>query len=137
MLLLLVVVSRTEAMLAWVGVWSASARRGVSGLPGDMRMAVSSCKRAASVARQPMRLRRAALGDRETGEVGDLLKHVDERLRNRVRRGKSGEEGVGDLLVNMTVKVAEGGSDGTTVMERRGDVDRDMAARRRVPELDE
>lgn len=59
--------------------------------------------------------------------------HVDERLRISVRRGKRGEEGVGDLLVSMTVNVLVGEGEETALVERRGDVER--AARRRVIEL--
>ncbi len=80
-----------------------------------------------------MRLRSEAPGERVKGEVGDLeevLMHVDERLRISVRRGKRGEEGVGDLLVSMTVSVFVGEGEETALVERRGDVER--AARRRV-----
>lgn len=58
-----------------------------------------------------MRFRSAVEGERDAGEVGDLMvveMQVDEMLRMRVRRGKRGEEGVGDLLVNMRVRVADG-----------------------------
>lgn len=67
------------------------------------------------------------------GEVGDLLTHVEDRLRISVRRGNKGVEGVGDRSVNMSGTVADGDCVGTA-LDRRGEVD--MAARRRVTELE-
>ena len=122
---------RTEERLACVGVCNDSALRGVRGEEGDIRMDVSSCILALRLPRHPIRFR---MGE---GEVGDLLRHVDERLRRRVRRGKRGEEGVGDLLVSMTVRVVEGDC-GMAVGERRGEaVESDMAARRRATEVED
>ena len=49
------------------------------------------------------------------------------------RRAKSGVEGVGDLLLNITVTVAVG--DEMVLLDRRGEAER--AVRRRVTELEE
>lgn len=101
-------------------------------------MAVSSWSCALWAPRQPIRLRRLVPGERLSGEVGEraeALTHVDEMLRMMVRRGKSGEEGVGDLLVSITVTVAEGDWD-ERLEGRRVGVEGDMAVKRRDTEAD-
>lgn len=120
-------------MLAWVGVCSCSTRRGVSGLPGDRRIESSSARAAELNPLQPILLRRC-----EGGEVGDdredVLMQVDERLRINVRRGKRGEEGVGDLLVNMIETVPEG-EDAVDKGRVEGKSGMDIAFSRRCTEL--
>lgn len=126
----------TASMLACVGVCSASARRGVSGLAGDMEIASSSCTLAALMPLQPMRLRRAPLGDR--GEAGDnnvVPTQVDDTLRISVRRGNKGEDGVGDLLVSTKCTVAEGERVQDAECLSTGEMGSDIAERRRATEL--
>jgi len=87
-----------------------------------------------------MRLQSAALGERHMGELGDFaaaLTHVDESRRIRLRRGNMGEQGVTALLDNTTATLAEGDDNDASLLDRRGDVDIDMAASRRATVLED
>lgn len=87
-----------------------------------------------------MRLQSAALGERHKGELGEIaaaLTHVDESRRIRLRRGNMGEQGVTALLDNTTATLADGDDNDASLLERRGDVDIDMAASRRATVLED
>lgn len=117
-----------EEILAWVGVCKVSARRGVKGLSGEMRIAVSCCFGAERAALQPILFLKALPPE---GDVGEM--QVEDKLLISVLRGNSGEEGEGDLLLNMPVNVSRTEDD--CGVEGGGERGSEIAASKRETEL--